>query len=182
MFFFVYFLHSDFLQTLFLFVIVGASGEIDDSDDYEEDDEATDDEDGVDTDEEAERDDGFTVDAYEDADTDSDSDEADEIEQQNDYIDDEDDDEQKIEIKFRTSVDAYSIVRQIKNCYARNGLVNIGASDKTYTAADRSSSNVKANGDLPTTMISGILHGFSNVVKGSIKAVTSETVGKTVSN
>ena len=33
-------------------------------------------------------------------------------------------------------------------------------------------------GSLPTTMVSGLLHVFSNGVKGSIKAVTSETVGK----
>ena len=52
----------------------------------------------------------------------------------------------------------------------------IGSTGETYTAADRASTNVPANGDMPTTMISGILHGFSNVIKGTIKAVVSETV------
>ena len=56
--------------------------------------------------------------------------------------------------------------------------MNVGASDKTFCAADRASTNVKANGSLPITMVSGILHGFNNVAKGSIKVVTSETLGK----
>lgn len=151
------------LSLLFLFSDL-CSDEIDDGDSFDSDEEETEDEDGLDMDEEVERDGAFSADEYEDVDTDSE-----EEDEKVDGVDDSDDeDAPELQIKFRTSVDAHSLVQQLQNCCRRNGLVNIGSSDKTYCAANRASANVKANGDLPTTMVSGILHGFSNVMKGSI--------------
>ena len=80
------------------------------------------------------------------------------------------------EIKFKTSVDGDAIVRNLRKCYVRNGLLKIGESERTFCAADRASTNVKANRLMATTMMRGTLHGFNLVTKSSIKAITSPTI------
>ena len=147
----------------------------------------TSDEDEVDTDEDVEAD-NVNLDDYEDEVTEDESDdnEADgengsnneRDEDVNDAANEEKKEDDFSELKLRTICDAESVVKQLKLCYTRCGLIIIGGSDTTYSAADRSSVNVKANGDMPTEMISGVLHGMSNVIKVSIKTVTSETIGK----